>query len=200
MTGSVIESADIKKQEAFMRLFRPVHARLSQYVHAMVGDYEEAREILSETILTAYEQFETISDSDSFIYFLFTIAKRKYKRAMWRRKLFKAYDDALNDTIEGDGPSPEAQADARLLRDALAKLPPKQREAVSMFGIADMTLDEIASIQNSKLSAVKQRVRRARFKLAELLGATLSKDEDANVRKVKDEKESIDLEPEREER
>jgi RNA polymerase sigma-70 factor, ECF subfamily len=185
MTGSVIESAETKeKQEAFMRLFRPVHARLSQYVHAMVADSEEARDILSETSLAAYEKFETLKDPGSFLFFLFTIARRKYKRGLWRRKIFRVYDESTHDTVESGGMSPEAQADQRLLHEALARLPAKLREAVTLFELTGLTLDEIARIQNAKLSAVKQRLRRGRFKLADLLGATTFIQEEQGVKEA----------------
>jgi RNA polymerase sigma-70 factor, ECF subfamily len=169
-----------------MRLYRPVQARLSLYVHAMVSEREEAREILSETCLTAYERFETVKDPESFIYFLFTIAKRKYKRGVWRRKIFRAYDASLHEPVDHGNPSPETQTDLRLLHDALAKLPSKQREAVTLFELSDLPLEEIAKIQNSKLSAVKQRVRRGRFKLADRLGASTTDYEDKQLRKVKE--------------
>ena len=165
-----------------MRLLRPVYARLSQYVYAMVADDEEAREILSETSLTAYEQFETLKKPDSFLFFLFTIARRKYKRGLWRRKIFIRYDHSVHDTAEASDVAPDALADLRLLHEALAKLPWKQREAVTLFELADLPLDEIARIQNANLSAVKQRLRVGRITLAELLGVTTTSDEDKSMR------------------
>ncbi len=166
-----------------MRLFQPVHERLAQYVYAMVADREEAREVISETSLAAYELFETLKEPASFIFFLFTIARRKYKRGLWRRKIFRAYNAAVHDTIVCGDPSPEAQADLRLLHDALAKLPPKQREAVTLFELTGLKLEEIAEIQHTKLGTVKTRVRRGRLKLADLLGAATPTDEMKGARR-----------------
>ena len=167
----------------------------------MIKDYEEARDVLSDTIMTAYEQFETVKEPDSFIYFLFTLARRKYKRGLWRRRIFNAYDDSFSETIEGTGPSPAASIDARLLHDALAKLPSKQREAVTLFELADLTLDEIARIQGSKLSAVKQRVRRGRFRLGQLLGApTFSIQEKKTVNDTNEQMICIEIETELDQR
>ena len=165
-----------------MRLLRPVYARLSQYVYAMVADDEEAREILSDTSLTAYEQFETLKKPDSFLFFPFTIARRKYKRGLWRRKIFIRYDHSVHDMTEASDVTPDARADMRLLHEALAKLPSKQREAVTLFELSDLPLEEIASIQNAKLSTVKQRLRVGRMKLAELLGVTTTTDADTHMR------------------
>jgi len=154
-----------------MQMLLPVQARLSRYVHAMTRDRDVARDILSETILAAYEKFETVKQPDSFFGFLVMIARRKFYKHLWRQKFFRRYDESDSDRMVDHGTSPDAHADVAILHAALAKLPVLQREAVSLFEIAGFSLVEIAEIQNSSLSAVKARVCRARAKLATLLGA-----------------------------
>jgi DNA-directed RNA polymerase specialized sigma24 family protein len=73
--------------------------------------------------------------------------------------------------IPDEGTTPERAADVAMLNRALARLPERQREAVVLFEISDLSLEEIRVIQGGSLSGVKSRIVRGRQKLAELLDA-----------------------------
>ena len=59
-----------------------------------------------------------------------------------------------------------------LLYRALDELSASQREAVVLFEISGLSLEEVREIQGGSLSGVKSRISRGRQRLAELLGAT----------------------------
>jgi DNA-directed RNA polymerase specialized sigma24 family protein len=48
---------------------------------------------------------------------------------------------------------------------ALSALPEKQREAVVLFEIEGFSIEEVAKMQNAKISAVKSRLARGRARL-----------------------------------
>jgi RNA polymerase sigma-70 factor (ECF subfamily) len=52
---------------------------------------------------------------------------------------------------------------------ALALLPDEQRECLVLFEITGFSIKEIMEIQNSSESAIKQRLKRGRAKLLEIL-------------------------------
>lgn len=58
---------------------------------------------------------------------------------------------------------------ATVVRNAVAALPPLQREAVILFEYEDLSLAEIALIVNADVGTVKSRLFRAREKLRQLL-------------------------------
>lgn len=163
-------TTDQLKQQRFLAAFEPVRRRFSAYVQAMVRNNEEARDIVSETILIAYEQFEDVRTPASFVFYLFTIARRIYMKRERRGRLFGRYDPEEVQHIPSQHDRPDVSADVRLLYEALARLPARQREAVVLFDIADCTLEEVKAIQGGTLSGVKSRLKRGREHLAELLG------------------------------
>ncbi len=160
------------RQERFLALLLPVRERLSQFARALTRDRDEADDLVSDTILIAYEQFDGVRHPDAFLGYLFTIATRRHRRQRWRGRLFGRYDEERAHAIAGSGTTPEVAADVQALRAALARLPMKQREAVMLFEIAGLTLQEICAVQGGSLSGVKSRIVRGRARLAELLGAS----------------------------
>lgn len=162
------------RREQFMRLYAPLRPRLARFAAAMTNDREEARDLVAETTLVAYERFEELRNTQAFLSWLFTIASRLYRKREVRGGRFGYYDEEQARRIPDSGTSPEVSADVALLHAALSQLPEEQREAVILFEIADLPLKEISAIQGTTLSGVKSRVTRGRKRLAELLGAVES--------------------------
>lgn len=134
-------------------------------------DKERAKDLVSETILKAYESFGNVREPGAFQSYLFTIAVRlnrleRMRSKRWTRVTSEHYE------LASDAAAPDANADASHLYEALAKLPAEQREAIVMSEILGMKLVEVAEAQNATLGAVKTRVSRGRKRLAELLGVT----------------------------
>jgi RNA polymerase sigma-70 factor (ECF subfamily) len=167
------QSVSEDRRERFLGLLLPLRHQLAQFARAMVGgDRDEADDLVGDTILAAFERFDHIRGHEAFLSYLFTIALRIHKRRRWRQRLFGAYDEERAARIRDDGSSPESSADIVLLHRALSRLPERQREAVVLFEITGLSLEEIREIQGGSLSGVKSRVSRGRQELARLLGAT----------------------------
>ena len=160
-----------ERRERFMRLYEPLRPRLARFAAAMTNDREEARDLVAETTLAAYEGFDDLRDERAFLSWLFTIAGRLYRKRGIREKYHGEYHEEQVRRMPDAGTSPEVSADVALLHAALEKLPPEQREAVILFEIADIPLKEICTIQGTTLSGAKSRVTRGRRRLAQLLGA-----------------------------
>lgn len=158
-----------------MQMLDPVHDRLARFAHALTRNRDEARDLVCETLLAAYEHYEELNTPSAFASWLFTIARRIYRHQYRRGKLFGEYNERHAESIHDNGTAPDVAADVRLLHEALARLPESQREAVIMFEISGLTLEEIQQVQGGSLSGVKSRVARGRQKLAELLGVEESR-------------------------
>ena len=179
--------ADNNQREDFMRLYGPLRPRLARFASAMTSDREEARDLIAETTLTAYERFGELRNEQAFLSWLFTIASRLHKKRMVRERRKESYDEEQARRIPDLGTSPEVSADVALLHDALSRLPDKQREAVVLFEIADMPLKEISKVQGTTLSSVKSRVTRGRRRLAALLGVSEETTEKSSESHVEEE-------------
>jgi len=162
-------------QREFLALLMPVLPKLSRFCQAMCRgnhgtDGERARDLASETILKAYENFDKIREPKAFLSFLFTIATRTNRHERVRSAKWQPLSEIDVEAFVDEQSAPDANADVGHLYMALAKLPQKQREAIIMSEITGLKLEEVARIQSSSLSAVKSRVSRGRKKLAKLLG------------------------------
>ncbi len=163
------------KQREFLALLMPVLPKLSRFCQAMCRgkhgpDCERAKDLVSETILKAYEHFDNIREPNAFLSYLFTVATRTNRHERVRSKKWQPISELELEAFADERNAPDANADVAQLYAALAKLPTKQREAIILSEITGLKLEEVASIQASSLSAVKSRVSRGRKKLAKLLG------------------------------
>lgn len=160
-----------RQQEEFMRLLKPMHRKLEKFALAMTRDREQACDLVHDTIVIAYERFHTIRDKNAFTSYLFSIASNLYKRSFRRSKFWGFFDSEAAEQIADTSALPDAGPDIALLYKALAHLPEKYREALILFEINGLSINEIHAIQGGSLSSIKVRLMRGRQKLAQLLHA-----------------------------
>lgn len=166
-------------QEQFLNAFEPVREPLWRFIRAMVFKYDNANaeianDIMSETILQSLERFETLRDSQAILSFCFTIASRIYKAQFVRRKFWVGYQEALAVQIPDSAPLPDTQADIRLLYEMLHTLPPPVKEAIILFELSGLSLQEIQRIQGGTLSGVKARIYRGKKTLSRKMGVSIN--------------------------
>ena len=158
-----------EKQVAFMELYEPIHERFVRFCQARMHNSEEVPDLVNETLLRAYENFEKLRSKDAFLYFLFGIATRVINSQYRKKKYWGTYEARNSEQIPDGGWDPSQHAELHLLYKALDQLPPLQREALILFEISGFPIKDIQQIQNSKESAVKARLMRGRKKLAHIL-------------------------------
>ena len=167
-----------EKHERFMALLEPCLARLSRYCRAMTRDEqataEDGEDLLSDAILLAYENFENLRATEAFPSYIFTTARRLYYRRAKRNAIWERFTPVSREIPDDRWNAAELRLDLDALDRALLALPEKQREAIVLFEISELSLAEIQGIQGGSLSGVKSRIVRGREKLAELLGEKMA--------------------------
>ncbi len=181
-TLNIADLKENKKQKAFMLLYDDVHEAFSRYCSAKSYGIIEAKELASETIMRAYSSFEKLRNKEAFLGFLFGIASNIIKNALRKKKLFSEYDETKLASVTQNGIAPGTRADIKVLYKALNCLPIKQKDALVLFEISGFSIKEIMQIQNSSESAIKQRLKRGREKLASILKSDELKEEPINTR------------------
>lgn len=156
-----------------MALYDPLHDRLVRFVQTSEWDREEAKDIVSETILSAYEHFERVRHHEAFLYYLFTIAKRKMNRRFAQQKRMTYLADDLKDTLTNNSSDIHRQLQIKELRKAITQLPEKYREPLVLFEFSGLSIKEIADITELSENGVKSRLSRARQQISKLLEGTL---------------------------
>lgn len=157
-----------KKQAEFMRLYEPVHERFERFCRARVYGEMDHGDLINETLLVAFKKFESLQSEASFLSFLFGTAIRILANSKRKRKALASTPYLeQNSTVSSD--RADQLIEVRLLHETLALLPVEQRESIILFELSGFSIKEIAQLHDVGESAVKQRLRRGRLKLAELL-------------------------------
>lgn len=157
------------KQKAFIELYEPVHERFERFCRARSYGDMDFRDLMNETLLIAFEKFHSLHSKEAFLSFLFGIAvrvignhhqKKKERRIQQSDQLY-ALKDSYADTARS--------AETHFLYQALSRLVDEQRECLILFEISGFKIREIAKIQGVSEAAVKQRLKRGRERLAEIM-------------------------------
>lgn len=157
------EHDDDGLQELYLASYRRLVAQLA----SLTGDVTEAEDLVQEAFARAVGHWSRICRYDNPEAWLRTVAMN-LARSRWRRgkrgaavllRLRASYEDAA-------APSPDHVA----LVEALRRLPAAQREALVLFHVADLSVEQIAGELGVPTGTVKARLSRGRAALARQLG------------------------------
>jgi RNA polymerase sigma-70 factor (ECF subfamily) len=159
--------------ERFTQLIAPLLARLSRYAFALTNNVDDAKDLLSEASLKAFEQADRLRSTEAFCSYMFIVIRRIHVRQLRRKRLLNLFKEQIEASTHDPRSSIDLQLDVTLLYNALNLLPVKQRETVMLFEISELSIEEIRNIQGGSISGVKSRLTRGRERLTELLSDTL---------------------------
>ncbi len=157
-----------KQQQKFLKLYEPVHDRFERFCRARVFGNMEYQDLMNDTLLIAFQKMETLKSEKAFLSFLIGISVRILANHH-KKKKEEAYPQHQNFDVLDVNAETEREAEVYLLHRALAMLPEVQRECIILFEISGFPIKEIVVIQGVSESAVKQRLKRGREKLTEIL-------------------------------
>jgi RNA polymerase sigma factor (sigma-70 family) len=174
---------------AFAELVARHRPMLVAVCASALGDAELAEDAAQEAALLALTSLDRLRRPDSFGPWLAGIGLNVCRRWLRERSRAAWSWEAVQGGLAREWPLPgrdpaelaEAAEDARLLRDAVATLPPGQRDAVAMHYLAGMSQAQTAARAGTSVGAVKVRLHRARARLRELLAPTAPEREERRM-------------------
>lgn len=151
--------------DAFGEVFRRYHQPLYRYCAGLIGDGDDARDALQNTMARAMIALTGVTREIALRPWLYRIAHHESINLVRRRRL----DLELDDSAPAPGPTPEDAAVVaeswRDLRDDLAALPERQRGALLLRELAGLGPDEIGVAMGTTPAAASQAVHEARESL-----------------------------------
>lgn len=129
--------------------------------------FEQLDDVVQETLLTVHRVRHTYDPSRSYDAWLTAIANRRAidaLRSHGRRDRRELHDEVALDNhpaAEDASAAAESEQRARGLHDAIAKLPPGQREAIEHLGLRERSLSEAAELTGRNPGALKVNLHRA---------------------------------------
>ncbi len=174
-TDELIAEAKEGDHRAFEELVHETYADTYTLAYRLVGDEEDARDVVQETYLRAHKGLKKFRGDAQLSTWLHRITANCASTYLGRRG--KHRHDILDDEIEIADETPRLdpvhQADIGDLRnhlvEALMQLPPKLRAVVVLRDIYDLSHESIAEQLDISESAAKVRLHRARKRLRERL-------------------------------
>lgn len=162
---------NVDDQTDFEVWYRIAHPRLVTLLAASAGDVALGREAADEALARAFERWERVSQMSSPIGWTYKVAlnvvrRRARRRALERRLLGRVREEHV------PGPTGELWL-------VVAELPPRQRSAVLLRHVGQLTEQEIAEVMGVARGTVSATLRAAYQRLGAAIG-----DEQASLKEA----------------
>ncbi len=163
------------RKEAFRPLVDAYFARLVRVARAVVGDAEEARDLVQDAFIAAYRALDTFTLGRPFYPWMRGILMNRCKVHLRTRRRAAARSRAAAERpghwVLGSmvSPAPERRRTADLVRRAMSALDEDDREILVLKHIEGYSYDELAETLGIGSGTVASRLYRARGRLKNAL-------------------------------
>ena len=165
----------------FDAFYAATSQKLVGQVFAMTGDLGEAEDALQEAYVRAWQHWPKISGYESPEGWVRSIAFKLCVNAWWKAKNRLT---AHRRASAGREPAPGLEPDLLTLVQALRLLPEKQRQALVLHYVADLSVEQIAAETGASPGTVKSRLARGRRALAPLVSEFCDDEPQAAARRT----------------
>lgn len=151
-----IEACQRGEREAFDRLVERYQRDVYRLCYRYVNNHEDASDVAQEVFLRAYRAIGRFRGDSAFSTWLYRIA---VNACLNFRAARRPPSDELPESLS-DGRTPELarlehEERARLVRDAVGRLPEKQRATLILKIYHDLSHEEVAQVLGSTVGTVK---------------------------------------------
>ena len=142
------------------------YAAIEAYVRRRTDTPDDAADAIAETFLTAWRRLSALPDGDEARLWLYAVARR----VLANQRRGEARRSALADRLRAElSVATPSDSQTGVVREALQKLSPGDRELLMLIGWEGLTPAEAAQVVGSSRTAVRVRLHRARRRLAQHL-------------------------------
>lgn len=148
---------------AFAELYALTYQKEYNFACNYLKDPVLAQDALQETYIRAYKNIARLKEARLFVSWLHSINFRVCYTMLEKKKntLENLGDESYHNIVDSNpSNNPESQTiqqnELSEMQDFLARLPSKERQAITMRYINQMTLEDIARVMDCSLSSVKR--------------------------------------------
>ncbi|MDQ3646065.1 MAG: SigE family RNA polymerase sigma factor [Actinomycetota bacterium] len=177
----LLERSDVERDREVAALFDRNYAPMCRLAYVILGDQQQAEEIVMDALLKMFTGWRRIRDIDSIDAYLRRAVVNACRSKIRRKGIENRVNAAIHHRDERRGPDwdPERHETGREVWNAVTKLPERQRAAVVLRYFEDLPEAQIADILDCSVGTVKSQLSKARAKLEKELGAVLQGARDA---------------------
>jgi RNA polymerase sigma factor (sigma-70 family) len=166
----LLERASKGDRRAFASIFERYHQRLYRYCAAIVGDPEDARDALQNTMVSVLAALPGEQRKIELEPWLYRIAHNEAIEVVRRRRPHADVDSMELVGTPGADASLESRERLRQLVSDLRELPERQRGALVMRELGGLSFDQIGEAFETSARTVRQTVYEARVSLQDMEG------------------------------
>jgi RNA polymerase sigma-70 factor (ECF subfamily) len=151
-----VEACQRGEREAFDRLVQRYQRDVYRLCYRYVNNHHDANDLAQDAFLKAYRAIGRFRGDSSFSTWLYRIAVNtclNFRSA--RRPETEELPESLADARAGAADTLESDERSRLVRQAVAGLPERQRATLILKIYQDLTHEEVAGILGSSVGTVK---------------------------------------------
>jgi RNA polymerase sigma factor (sigma-70 family) len=163
------------KKKHFMELYEPVHGSFERFCKARSYGVCDFNDLMHDTLVIAFEQFDSLKNREAFLSFLFSITNKVHANFRRKNKPLTFSDVKGVENTQDHSISVDKNFQHDELYDALNRLSLEYRTCIILFEISGFSLKETAEIQECTVDAVKKRLSRGRKMLLEALSEKTTK-------------------------
>jgi RNA polymerase sigma factor (sigma-70 family) len=171
-----MQAAQSGDAQAYARLLREIAPRLRQFIRSQRRTFNaaDAEDLVQDVLLSLHTVRATYDPQRPFMPWLLSIAHNRMVDAARRYGRGAAHElqvENLSVTFADDGTNTggEVYRDPDLLTRAIRQLPPRQREAIEMLKLRELSLKEAAAASGTSVASLKVSVHRAVANLRKVL-------------------------------
>lgn len=149
--------------EQFLQLYEPVYKDLYRLAYYYIGNSQDAEDVVGETVLKAYEKFDSLRKKEAFKSWIFRILVNQCMTYLRKKST-----NGTAQLTEEPFFEPKLE-DSATAQDLLAVLSKEEREIVVLSVFGGYKGEEIANLLHMKHSTVRSKYRRALKKMEQHL-------------------------------
>lgn len=165
-----MKELSLRSGEDFEQVLERYNKTVYRLAYARTGNVQDAEDVLQEVFLRYIRANKTFNDEEHRKAWLLRVTVNCSKTLVtssWNRR--RSSEEAEDNSFVAEDKQLEQWDDKNAVLEAVRSLPEKYRVVVHLFYYEEQTVEAIAKITGSGLSAVKTRLHRARNMLREIL-------------------------------
>lgn len=174
--ADIVQSVLQGNKTAYAILVERYQSFVFTIIHRLIPQREEAEDVSQEVFVKAYLSLAGFKGNSKFSTWLYTIAHTTALSHLRKTRVSTVFAEENVMAVYADGMAstqhPQYNSLRTAVNDCIKRLPPDDAEIITLFYLAEQSIEETAAIMQIETNNAKVKLHRARQKLKEIVERT----------------------------